>query len=81
MMFLIPIQEGGFASWLPTYAIKAGIATVEDSSIYSLYYGLPNSVSRFFWVFVVTCAITKRLKIITTTLSILAVLLVIFQYF
>lgn len=81
MMLMIAVQEGGPISWLPTYAIKSGISTAEQSSIYSIYYGLPNSISRFAWIFIFKCSVRVKLTIITTTLSILAFVLVILQHF
>ena len=76
---IFPIQEIGFASWLPTYSIKAGIASIEDSGIYSMYFWISNSASRAVWIFLVTCSITQRLKVITISTTIIAILLLFLQ--
>ena len=80
LMLIFPIQEIGFSSWMPTYSIKSGIADTQTSGIYSLYFWLPNTISRIVWTFFIPWSITKRLKVITTTLALLSFLLVVFQY-
>ena len=52
IMFFYCTMEIGFASWLPTYAIKAGLTDTEGSGFYSLLFWFPNAVGRLVWTFV-----------------------------
>ena len=45
-------MENGLASWMPTYAIKAGISRLEDSNFYSMIFWVPNCASRLGWIYV-----------------------------
>ena len=80
-MLMFPAQEVGFASWLPTYSIKAGIADTSNAAVYSLYFWLPNTIARLFWSFLARCTVTYRLKIVEITVTITSVLLFVLQYF
>ena len=80
IMLIFPAQEIGFASWLPTYAIKAGITDTEGSAIYSMYFWLPNAIARFVWAFLITAPVTYRMQVIKITITGTAFLLLILQY-
>jgi fucose permease len=80
MMMTLPVQEMGFASWLPTYAIKSGVSTLEHAAVYSSYFWLPNALGRLVWTFLVKCSYTCRLKIIFGSGAIISFLAVILQF-
>ena len=81
MMLIFPAQESGFASWIPTYSIKAGLADTEGAAIYSLYFWVPNSIARIVWASLTRFTVTKRCKFIETTITLTSFLLVILQFF
>lgn len=76
---IYPIQEIGFASWLPTYSIKAGVATYEESGIFSMYFWMSNSVARLVWIFLIPGSITFKTKIVAISTTILAAILIVLQ--
>lgn len=50
--FFFATQELGVASWISTYSIKAGVADIQTSAIYSTLFWVPNCFFRIFWMYV-----------------------------
>ena len=69
----------GFASWLPTYSIKAGIADASSAAVFTLYFWLANTIARLFWTFLTMYSVTQRLKVILMTVTATSILLVLLQ--
>ena len=80
IMLILPAQQIGFASWLPTYSIKAGISETSNAAIYSIYFWLPNTISRVIWAFFIKSSVTDKLKIINISVTIVSIVLVLLQY-
>ena len=72
--------ELGMASWIPTYSIKAGVADVDTSAIYSLLFWLPNCFSRLAWMYV-PGSVQDRLGLSLKTVFIASFIPVLLQYF
>ena len=51
LMLVYAGMEIGLASWIPTYAIKAGVATTEESTFYSQLYWVPSCIGRLAWIY------------------------------
>ena len=77
---LMPTQESAFASWIPTYSIKAGVAGTEGAAIYSFWFWLPNAIARPVWALLGKYTVSQRARVIVITLTVTSCLLVILQY-
>lgn len=77
-LFYATIQLG-MASWIPTYSIKAGVADVNSSAIYSLLFWLPNCLARLGWMYV-PGSVQQRLGLSLKTVFLAAFVPVILQY-
>jgi hypothetical protein len=51
IFFFFATVELGISSWIPTYAIKAGVSDVKGSTIFSLLFWVPNCLARPFWIY------------------------------
>ena len=78
-MFLLPAQEAGFAGWIPTYAIKAGVSSASESAVYSSLFWSTNSAFRIIWVFLPLSA-TNKMKIVFLGLLTISTLLTLLQH-
>lgn len=79
-MFLFPAQEAGFGSWIPTYAIKSGIAVEKHVGVYGICFWFPNAISRLVWIFLVKASVASKIRFIYVTLTITALVCVILQW-
>lgn len=52
VLFFYATLELGVASWISTYAIKAGVVGIESSALYSLMFWVPNCFCRLVWMYV-----------------------------
>ena len=77
---LMPTQESAFASWIPTYSIKSGIANTEGSAIYSFWFWFTNAIARPIWALLGRYSVSQRARIIVITLTFTSFLLVLLQY-
>lgn len=50
MMVIYATQEIGMSSWIPTYAIKAGVTDYARAGIYSMYFWVPSCLFRLIWL-------------------------------
>lgn len=80
IFFFFATEELGMASWIPTYSIKAGIANVDSSAIYSLLFWLPNCLGRLGWMYV-PGSVEKRLGMGLKAVVVTLLVTIIFQYF
>lgn len=67
------VEELGLASWIPTYAIKMGVAETHSAGTYSFLFWMVNCISRLVWMWV-PISITKQIRI-SLMLSICSTLL------
>ena len=67
-------------SWIPTYAIKAGISDKEHSGIYSMMFWVPNCIFRLVWIYI-PLNFHAKLKIIVYSLAFVGILTFFLQSF
>jgi hypothetical protein len=51
MFFFFATVELTIASWMPTYAIKAGVADVKGSALFSSLFWIPNCIFKVLWLY------------------------------
>ena len=81
VMFLFPAQAAGFGSWIPTYAIKSGIAVENRVGVYGLCFWFPNALSRLVWIFLIKAPVSRRIRFIYITVTITAFVCLLLQWF
>lgn len=79
-MLIFSVTELGFASWIPTYAIKTNVSTPEESGVYSMVFWIANCCFRFFWLYTPR-SISEKLRYSLIGLIIASTLLIFMQYF
>lgn len=80
IMLLFPAQEVGMSGWMPTYSIKAGIAGVETSGLYSTLFWLSNAIFRVVWACWIKGPVNCKLRFILSTISGVSVVLLMLQW-
>jgi len=79
-MLIHSTLEIGIGSWIPTYAIKAGITSIERSGIYSMLFWLPNCIFRLIWIYI-PLDFHSKLKLIVYSLAGSTTILLLLQSF
>jgi fucose permease len=51
IFFLFATLELTIGSWLPTYAIKAGVTDTKGSALFTSLFWITNCVVKVFWVY------------------------------
>ena len=80
MLLFFAAQQAGFGTWIPTYAIKSGVAVENHVAIYGLCFWFPNALSRLVWIFLIKGPVASRIKFIYITLTITAFICVLCQF-
>ena len=78
LFFFYIAEEVGYASWAPTYALKAGVADPQGASFTAALFWISNTIARLALIYM-PGTVTERLRILLRLLLVSTFLMFVFQ--
>jgi fucose permease len=79
MLFLYIAEEVGFAGWIPTYAVKAGVADDRAASALASIFWIVNTIARIVLLYM-KGTVAERLSILLKLLTVSTFLVLVIQW-
>jgi fucose permease len=79
LFFFYIAEEVGYANWIPTYAVKAGVAGPDEASALASYFWITNTIARLVLLYL-QGSVTDRLRMLLKALLISTIIVLILQW-
>ena len=79
LFFFYIAEEVGYAGWIPTYAIKTGVANAKEASTLASIFWITNTIARIVLLYM-PGTVTNRLYLLLRLLVVSTFTMVIFQF-